>query len=102
MSRDAVVFKEYYMTDALDPAIESMWVDPFINRELTLQLRLLSPLHRCIKVIRVKIAPATTVFCACFFQLNSMSIFEHLPGIVFPVLFGLYRKNDNNWFFLVS
>lgn len=66
MNRDAVVSKEYYMTDALDPAIESMWVDPFINRELTLQLRLLSALHRCIEVIRVKIAPATTAFCACF------------------------------------
>lgn len=68
MNRDAVVSAEYYMTDALDPAIESMWVDPFINRKLTLQLRLLSALHRCIKVIRVKIAPATTIFCACFFN----------------------------------
>ncbi|NWI23474.1 C1TM protein, partial [Sula dactylatra] len=47
--------RQYYMTGALDPAIESM---------LALQLRLLSALHRCIKVIRVKIAPATTVFCA--------------------------------------
>lgn len=36
MNRDAVVSKEYYMTDALDPAIQSMWVDPFINKELTL------------------------------------------------------------------
>lgn len=68
MNRDAVVSAEYYMTDALDPAIESMWVDPFINRKLTLQLRFLSALHRCIKVIRVKIAPATTIFCACFFN----------------------------------
>ena len=66
MNRDAVVSKEYYMTDALDSAIESMWVDPFINRELTLQLRLLSALYRCIKVIRVKIAPATTVFLPVF------------------------------------
>lgn len=68
MNRDAVVSEEYYMTYAIDPAIESMWVDPFINRKLTLQLRLLSALHRCIKVIRVKIAPATTIFCACFFN----------------------------------
>lgn len=66
MNRDAVVSKEYYMTDALDPAIEYMWVDPFINRELILQLRLLLALHRCIKVIRVKIAPATTVFLPVF------------------------------------
>lgn len=66
MNRDAVVSKEYYMTDALDPAIESMWVDPFINRELILQLRLLPALHRCIKVIRVKIAPATTVVLPVF------------------------------------
>ena len=89
-----MVSKEYYMTDALDPAIESMWVDPFINRELTLQLRLLSALHRWIKVIRVKIAPATSLLCL-FFQLNIMSLIEHLPGIVFSVLLRLYRNNVN-------
>lgn len=70
MNGDAVVSKEYYMTDGLDPAIESMWVDPFINRELASQLRLLSALHRCIKVIIVKIAPAITTFCACFFSIK--------------------------------
>lgn len=82
MNRDAVLSKEYYIADALDPAIESMWVDPFISRELTLQLRLLSALHRCIKVIRVKIAPAATIFFS-FFQLNIKSLFEHLPHIIF-------------------
>lgn len=30
-----------------------------------------------------------------------MSIFKHLPGIVFPVVFGLYRKNDNCFFSLL-
>lgn len=28
-----------------------------------------------------------------------MSLFEHLHGIVFPVLLGLYRNNDNKNFF---
>lgn len=28
-----------------------------------------------------------------------MSLFEHLPGIVFPVLLGLYRNDDKNLFF---
>lgn len=47
-----MISEEYYMTDGLDLAIESMWVDPFINRELALQLRLLSALCRCVKVIK--------------------------------------------------
>lgn len=87
-----MVSKEYYMTDGLDPAIESMWVDPFINRELALQLRLLSALHRCIKVIRVKIAPAITTFCACFFQLYIVLLFEHLPVILFSWPFGFIKQ----------
>lgn len=47
-----MISKEYYMTDGLDPAIESMWVDPFINRKLALQRRLLSALRRCVEVIK--------------------------------------------------